>query len=147
MAAACARALCKVGWTFLESPAARRSGTVSVLLGNAGSRGSRRAYGSGSGGFRPPLLSPAGGGRLLGCAFLLGGGLGLVQTVRSSAGRHRAEEEAALVGVGRGAGGPVCGHVVCRRGSPTDLGGGGGSNSLILLFIDAGLSKISCFVL
>lgn len=94
MAAACARTLCKVGWTFLESPAARRSGTVSYLLGNAGARGPRRAYGTGGVGFRTRLVSSAGAGRLLGCAFLVGGGLGLYQTAKRSLDRHLAEEDA-----------------------------------------------------
>uniref|UniRef100_UPI0037E8FC3E prostaglandin E synthase 2 n=1 Tax=Semicossyphus pulcher TaxID=241346 RepID=UPI0037E8FC3E len=101
MAAACARTLCKVGWTIVGSPAARRSGTVSYLLGNVGAQGPRRAYGTGGAGFRSKLLSSvrAGrGGRVLGCAFLLGGGLGLYQTVKFSVQQHLAEEEAKASG-------------------------------------------------
>ncbi|KAM6931220.1 prostaglandin E synthase 2 isoform 2-T2 [Xenentodon cancila] len=97
MAAALSRTVCKVGRTFLESPAARRSGTVSYLLGNVGARGPRRAYGTcgtGGPGFRSKLVSSGGGGRVLGCAFLLGGGLGLYQTTRRSVERHLAEEDA-----------------------------------------------------
>lgn len=95
MAASCARTLTKVGLSFLESPAARRSGAFSYLLGNVGAHGSRRAYGTGGAGFRSKLLSGVrqGGGRGLGCAFLLGGGLGLYQTVKLSVQQHLAEEE------------------------------------------------------
>ncbi|XP_035497097.1 prostaglandin E synthase 2 [Scophthalmus maximus] len=98
MAAACARTLVsKVGWSLLQRPAARRpgTGTVSYLLGNVSARGSRRTYGTGV--HRSTLLSSlrAGGARALGCAFLLGGGLGLYQTVKLSVRQqqHRAEEE------------------------------------------------------
>ncbi|XP_049907880.1 prostaglandin E synthase 2 [Epinephelus moara] len=97
MAAACTRALCKVGWSILESPAARRPGTVSYLLGNVSARGSRRAYGTGGTGYRSKLLSSlrTGGGsrRVLGCAVLLGGGLGLYHTVKFRLQQHLAEEE------------------------------------------------------
>ncbi|XP_076747300.1 prostaglandin E synthase 2 isoform X1 [Maylandia zebra] len=95
MAASCARTLTKVGLSFLESPAARRSGPFSYLLGNVGAHGSRRAYGTGGAGFRSKLLSGVrqGGGRVLGCAFLLGGGLGLYQTVKLSVQQHLAKEE------------------------------------------------------
>ncbi|KAM7415585.1 hypothetical protein PAMA_017890 [Pampus argenteus] len=77
MAAACVRSISKVGWSVLESPVVRRSGTGSYLV-------SGRMYGTGGPWLRPRLLSSlrAGGGRVLGCAFLLGGGLGLYQTVR-----------------------------------------------------------------
>uniref|UniRef100_A0A3B4ULH0 Prostaglandin E synthase 2 n=1 Tax=Seriola dumerili TaxID=41447 RepID=A0A3B4ULH0_SERDU len=92
MAAACARTLGKVGWSFLESPAARRPGIVSYLVGNVGAHGSRRAYGTGGTGVRSKLLSSlragGGGGRALGCAFLLGGGLGLYQTLKFSVQQH-----------------------------------------------------------
>ncbi|XP_047448015.1 prostaglandin E synthase 2 [Mugil cephalus] len=95
MAAACARSLSKVGWDLLDSPAAHRPGTLSYLLGNASAHGSRRAYSTGGTGFRSKLLSSAraGGGRVLGCAFLLGGGLGLYQTLKRSAQQHLAAEE------------------------------------------------------
>ncbi|XP_034396452.1 prostaglandin E synthase 2 isoform X2 [Cyclopterus lumpus] len=103
MAAACTRALCKVGGGILESAAARRSGTVSSYLA-----GSRRAFGSG--GYRSKLLASlrtggAGGrGRVLGCAVLLGGGLGLYQTVKFRLQQHLAEEGTKVSG-GGGAGG------------------------------------------
>ncbi|XP_042276618.1 prostaglandin E synthase 2 [Thunnus maccoyii] len=103
MAAACARSLSKVGWSILESPVVRRSGTGSYLVGNASARVSRRAYGTGSGpGLGSRLLSSlrAGGGRALGCAFLLGGGLSLYQTVRWSVQQHLAEEHSEVPGDG-----------------------------------------------
>uniref|UniRef100_G3PPH8 Prostaglandin E synthase 2 n=1 Tax=Gasterosteus aculeatus aculeatus TaxID=481459 RepID=G3PPH8_GASAC len=107
MAAACTRALCKVGGGILESPAARRFGTVSsFLVGNVCSRGSGRAYGTG-GDRSHRLSSPrtgAAGGRVLGCAVLLGGGLGLYHAVKFRLQRHLAEEETKVSG-GR-AGGP-----------------------------------------
>ncbi|XP_030579590.1 prostaglandin E synthase 2 [Archocentrus centrarchus] len=95
MAASCARTLGKVGLSFLESSASRPSGTFSYLLRNVGAHGSRRAYGTGAAGVRSKLLSGvrAGGGRVLGCAFLLGGGLGLYQTVKLSVQQHLAEEK------------------------------------------------------
>ncbi|XP_074527488.1 prostaglandin E synthase 2 [Halichoeres trimaculatus] len=97
MAASYSRALCKVGCRILDSPAVHRTGTVSYLLGNAGACGSRRAYGTGGAGFRSKLLSSVRGtgrgGRVLGCAFLLGGGLGLYQTVRFRVQQHLAEEQ------------------------------------------------------
>nr|XP_057926204.1 prostaglandin E synthase 2 [Doryrhamphus excisus] len=79
MAAACTRSLLKVGWAMLDSPAVRRPGSVTHLY--------RRAYGTGcSGGTwgRSRLLSSlrGGGSRAMGCAFLLGGGLGLYHTVK-----------------------------------------------------------------
>ncbi|XP_029366943.1 prostaglandin E synthase 2 isoform X3 [Echeneis naucrates] len=98
MAASCARTLGKVGWSLLDSAAVRRSGSVSSLLGQVSAHGFRRAFGTGGPGIRSKLVSlragrPGGGGRLLGCAFLLGGGLGLYQTVRFSVQQHRAEED------------------------------------------------------
>ncbi|XP_070690645.1 prostaglandin E synthase 2 [Pempheris klunzingeri] len=105
MAAACARTLCKVGWNILESPA----GTVSYLVRNASAHGSRRAYGTGGPGVRSGLLSSlragegrvrGSGGRVLGCAFLLGGGLGLYHTVKSRLQQHLAEGEVKVSGDG-----------------------------------------------
>uniref|UniRef100_A0A1A8EPB5 Prostaglandin E synthase 2-like n=1 Tax=Nothobranchius korthausae TaxID=1143690 RepID=A0A1A8EPB5_9TELE len=98
MAAACVRWLGKVGRCFLET----RSGTISYLLGNVGAHGSRRAYGTGEPGFRSKLLSSvrSGGGRALGCAFLLGGGLGLYQTVKLSVQQHLADEDRKVSGGG-----------------------------------------------
>lgn len=91
MAAACVRALCKVGRCFLETPVVSRSS----LPGHVSGHGSRRAYGTGGPGFRSRLLSAAraGGGRALGCAFLLGGGLGLYQTLKLTAEQHLAQED------------------------------------------------------
>ncbi|XP_044052080.1 prostaglandin E synthase 2 [Siniperca chuatsi] len=107
MAAACARTLYKVGWNILEFPAARRPGTVSYLVGNVSAHGSKRAYGTGGTGVRSKLLSSLrgggggrGGGRVLGCAFLLGGGLGLYQTVKFSVQQHLAEAETKVSGEG-----------------------------------------------
>ncbi|MEQ2184124.1 hypothetical protein GOODEAATRI_004739 [Goodea atripinnis] len=95
MAAACSRSLCKVGRSFLETPATARSGTASFLLGNAATHSSRRGFSSGGPGFRSRLVSSvrAGGGRVLGCAFLLGGGLGLYQTLKLSLQQHLAQED------------------------------------------------------
>ncbi|XP_029366942.1 prostaglandin E synthase 2 isoform X2 [Echeneis naucrates] len=105
MAASCARTLGKVGWSLLDSAAVRRSGSVSSLLGQVSAHGFRRAFGTGGPGIRSKLVSlragrPGGGGRLLGCAFLLGGGLGLYQTVRFSVQQHRAEEDTKAPGGG-----------------------------------------------
>lgn len=95
MAAACARAFCKVGWTVLESPAARRPIPFSYSAWNVVANGSRRAFGTGGAALRPKVLPSlrAGGSRLLGCAFLLGGGLGLYQTIKLRVQQHLAEEE------------------------------------------------------
>ncbi|KAM3867921.1 prostaglandin E synthase 2 [Diretmus argenteus] len=95
MAAACARTLGKVGRFLLESPACR-PGSFSSAVANVPQRGSRRAFGTGGAGFRSKLFSTAAlraGGRVLGCAFLLGGGLGFYRTVRSSVQHHLAAEE------------------------------------------------------
>lgn len=95
MAAACARSLCKVGWSLLEFPVARRPGILSYPLRNINSHGSGRTYGTVRTAVRTKLLSNlrGGRGRFLGCAFLLGGGFGLYQTVKFSAYQHLAEEE------------------------------------------------------
>ncbi|XP_029016691.1 prostaglandin E synthase 2 [Betta splendens] len=93
---AAARALAKVGWSLLESPAARRSGAVSYQVGNGTAHVSRRAFGSSGPGVRSKLLSSlrtGAGRRALGCAFLLGGGLGLYQTVKLSVQQHRAHDQ------------------------------------------------------
>uniref|UniRef100_UPI003AB0AC81 prostaglandin E synthase 2 n=1 Tax=Centroberyx gerrardi TaxID=166262 RepID=UPI003AB0AC81 len=97
MAAACARVtLGKVGWFVSESPACR-PGNISSLAAKLNLHGSRRAFGTGGGaGLRSRLPNTAplrGGGRLLGCAVLLGGGLGLYQTLKFSAQHHLAQEE------------------------------------------------------
>uniref|UniRef100_A0A3B4ZA83 Prostaglandin E synthase 2 n=1 Tax=Stegastes partitus TaxID=144197 RepID=A0A3B4ZA83_9TELE len=96
MAASCARALCKVGRSFVDSPAVLRSSSGTYLLGNAAARGSRRCYSSGGAGFRAAALSvrAAAGRRALSCAFLLGGGVGLYQALRVSVKQqHLAEEQ------------------------------------------------------
>ncbi|XP_037536095.1 prostaglandin E synthase 2 [Nematolebias whitei] len=102
MAAACVRSLCKVGQSFLEAPSVCRSRTVSRLLGNVSGHGSRSAYGTSGPGFRSKLISSvrAGGGRALGCAFLLGGGLGLYQASKLSVEQHLAEEDRDVSGQG-----------------------------------------------
>ncbi|XP_051924999.1 prostaglandin E synthase 2 [Hippocampus zosterae] len=86
MAASCTRSLVKVGWTVLQSPALRRPGTGVHLPGNAGSRASRRFYSGGGGGTGArsgPLWSQHGrGNAALGCAFLLGGSVGLYHTFK-----------------------------------------------------------------
>ncbi|XP_032371483.1 prostaglandin E synthase 2 [Etheostoma spectabile] len=101
MAAACTRTLCKVGRSILASPAARRPGTVSYLVGNVSSRGSRRAYGTN--GYRSELLSSLRtgvGGRVLGCAVLLGGGLGFYHTLKFRVQQLLAQEETKVSGGG-----------------------------------------------
>ncbi|XP_061836413.1 prostaglandin E synthase 2 [Nerophis lumbriciformis] len=71
MAAACGRSLLKVGRTVLDS----QPGTVTSLY--------RRAYGTGCpGGTGARFGLRVGGSRALGCAFLLGGGLGLYHTAK-----------------------------------------------------------------
>ncbi|XP_033973408.1 prostaglandin E synthase 2 [Trematomus bernacchii] len=104
MAAACSRTLCKVGWSILESPPARRPGIISsYLLGNVSTLGARRAFGTGGTGYRSKLLSSlrtgraGGGGRVLGCAVLVGAGLGLYHTGKF---RLLAEEETKVSGGG-----------------------------------------------
>ncbi|KAM8885880.1 prostaglandin E synthase 2 [Spinachia spinachia] len=107
MAAACSRALCKVGGGILESSAARRFRAVpSFPVADVCSRGSGRGYGTG--GFRSQLRAGAGGGRggrVLGCAVLLGGGLGLYHTVKFRLQQHLAEEQSKVSG--GGAAGPA----------------------------------------
>ncbi|XP_064821977.1 prostaglandin E synthase 2 [Oncorhynchus masou masou] len=94
MAAACARTLGKVGWHILESPPCR-AGNIASLIPRVPLHGSSRAYRTGGAGFRSKLLfsTPLRGGRVLGCAFLFGGGLGLYQTIKLSVHHHLAEED------------------------------------------------------
>ncbi|KAK6306544.1 hypothetical protein J4Q44_G00234690 [Coregonus suidteri] len=93
MAAACARTIGKVGWNILESPACR-AGNIASLVPRVSLHGSSRAYGTGVAGFRSKLLfTPLRVGRVLGCAYLVGGGLGLYQTIQLSVQHHLAEEE------------------------------------------------------
>lgn len=86
----------------------RRAGTVSYLVGTGGSQVSRRAYGTGGTGLRSRLVSgargAAGGSGLLGCAVLLGGGLGLYQTVKFWVQQHQhlAQEDVKPQAVGGG---------------------------------------------
>lgn len=86
MAVAGARTLCKVGWGLLEFPVARRSGILSQPVGNF-----NRTYAT----VRTAVRSSwrGGRGRFLGCAFLLGGGFGFYQAVRSSVSQHLAEDQ------------------------------------------------------
>ncbi|XP_030000226.1 prostaglandin E synthase 2-like isoform X2 [Sphaeramia orbicularis] len=103
MAAACGRVFGKVGRSLAEVPVTRRTGTVSYLVGTGSAQVSRRAYGTGGPGFRSRLVSGAAGGSgLLGCAVLLGGGLGLYQTVKFWVQQHQhlAQEEVQAVGGG-----------------------------------------------
>ncbi|KAM6965066.1 prostaglandin E synthase 2 [Aplochiton taeniatus] len=95
MAATCARALSKVGRHFLESQSCRNS-NISSLAQRVSLQGSSRAYGSGgSAKYRSKTLfsTPLRGGRAFGCAFLIGGGLGLYQTIKLSVQQHFAEEQ------------------------------------------------------
>ncbi|XP_068166861.1 prostaglandin E synthase 2 [Antennarius striatus] len=90
MATTCARTVLKVGCNILN----RRPGTASYLVGNGSAHGPRKAFSSGGTVLRHMLPPTRGGrGRLLGCAFLLGGGLGLYQTVKLCVEQHLAEEE------------------------------------------------------
>ncbi|XP_003974720.2 prostaglandin E synthase 2 [Takifugu rubripes] len=95
MAAAFAGTLCKVGWSILESPVARRPVFFSYPVGNISINGFGRAYGTSRTAVRTKLFSSVrrGRGRFLGCAFLLGGGLGLYQTLKFSIHQHLAKEE------------------------------------------------------
>ncbi|XP_076007256.1 prostaglandin E synthase 2 [Genypterus blacodes] len=94
MAAALTKSLGKVGWYMLESAACPRLGSVSYLFGNARLPGSSRAYGTGGVGLWSRLSFQRGKGRMLGCALLLGGGVGLYQTVKCSMQQqHLAQEE------------------------------------------------------
>ncbi|XP_043102975.1 prostaglandin E synthase 2 [Puntigrus tetrazona] len=95
MAAACARTLGKVARLALDTPTCRVTNTAAIAP-RISTRCQGRAYGTGGAGSRcgTPLAAPVrGGGRVLGCAFLLGGGFGLYQTVKLTLQRHLAEEE------------------------------------------------------
>lgn len=102
MAAACARTLGKVGWHILESPPCR-AGNIASLIPRVPLHGSSRAYRTGGAGFRSKLLfsTPLRGGRVLGCAFLFGGGLGLYQTIKLSVQHHLAEEDVKVIILGK----------------------------------------------
>ncbi|TRZ02208.1 hypothetical protein DNTS_030438 [Danionella cerebrum] len=92
MAAACVRTLGKVGRLLLEKPMNCVTKTAAFVPRNS-LRCQGRAYGTGSSGYKSRLLLtvPA-RGRMLGCAFLLGGGFGLYQTIKHSIQRHYAKE-------------------------------------------------------
>ncbi|XP_028851122.1 prostaglandin E synthase 2 [Denticeps clupeoides] len=94
MAAACVRALSKVGRRVFETPSCRRS-DPSALVPRALLKRAERTYGTGPAGFRSrtSLAAQLSSGRAVGCAFLLGGGLGLYQTAKLTWQRHLAEEE------------------------------------------------------
>lgn len=87
MAAVCVRTLCKVGRSLFELPGARRPGILSYPPGNITSHGFGRTYSS------VRTAVQAGRGRILGCAFLLGGGLGFYQAVRFSLHQNLAQDE------------------------------------------------------
>lgn len=88
MAAACGGALGRVGLQFLRTRGGI-AGPVSSLVPRVPLQGAGRSYGTGGGsGFRSKWFWTLPGrrvsGRVLGCAFLLGGGgLGLYHTVKS----------------------------------------------------------------
>lgn len=91
MAAACVRTLSKVGRLVLDTQ------TSAALAPRISMRCQRRAYGTGGAGFRSRLSLAApvrASGTVLGCAFLLGGGFGLYQTLKLTLQRHLAEEKA-----------------------------------------------------
>ncbi|XP_055742514.1 prostaglandin E synthase 2-like isoform X1 [Salvelinus fontinalis] len=95
MGASCARTVGKIGWHILESPVCL-AGNIASLVPRVSLHRSSRAQGTGSSGFRSKLpFSPLRGGGVLGCAFLLGGGLGLYKTIQLSVQHHLAEEEEA----------------------------------------------------
>ncbi|XP_026100984.1 prostaglandin E synthase 2-like [Carassius auratus] len=95
MAAACARTLSKVARLVLDTPTCRVT-NAAALVPRFSMRCQGRAYGTGGAGFRSRALLAAptrGSGRVLGCAFLLGGGFGLYQTVKLTLQRHHADEK------------------------------------------------------
>ncbi|XP_051509049.1 prostaglandin E synthase 2 [Myxocyprinus asiaticus] len=95
MAAACARTLGKVGRLVLDTPTCRLTNSAAVVP-RTYLRCNGRAYGTGGAGFRSrlQLYAPVrGSGRVVGCAFLLGGGFGLYQTIKLTLQRHLAEEQ------------------------------------------------------
>lgn len=88
MAAVCSRGFGRISSSFLRASVVHRADSVSYLLGF------RRAYCSRGTGLRSRLLSVRpGGGRLFGCALLLGGGLGWYQTMKVSVQQLMAEED------------------------------------------------------
>ncbi|KAI2661558.1 Prostaglandin E synthase 2 [Labeo rohita] len=94
MAAASARTLSKVA-RHADTPTRRVTNTA-ALVPRIFMRCQGRAYGTGGAGFKSRILLAApvrGSGRVLGCAFLLGGGFGLYQTVKLTLQHHLAEEK------------------------------------------------------
>lgn len=95
MAAASARTLSKVARLVVDTPTRRVTNTA-ALVPRIFMRCQGRAYGTGGAGFKSRILLAApvrGSGRVLGCAFLLGGGFGLYQTVKLTLQHHLAEEK------------------------------------------------------
>ncbi|XP_051964771.1 prostaglandin E synthase 2 isoform X1 [Xyrauchen texanus] len=95
MAAACARTLGKVGRLVLDAPTWHFTNSVATVP-RTYLRCHGRAYFTGGAGFRSRRVLPVpvlGGGRVLGCAFLFGGGIGLYQTIKLTLQRHLAEEQ------------------------------------------------------
>ncbi|KAL4660331.1 prostaglandin E synthase 2-like [Arapaima gigas] len=95
MATASVRTLCAFSRPFFPLLSCRW-GNFCNLVPRTHLRGSGRAYGTGGTGFRPRLwvgVPLRGGGRALRCAFLVGGGLGLCYTLRSSFQRQLAEQK------------------------------------------------------
>ncbi|KAG5840753.1 hypothetical protein ANANG_G00192010 [Anguilla anguilla] len=95
MAAASARLLGQVGRHALRTQGCNTG--YFALAPRISRQGGVRAYGTGGTGFRSKLFNGAlirGGGRTLGCAFLLGGGIGLYQTIKFTFQRHFAEQKA-----------------------------------------------------
>ncbi|CDQ65053.1 unnamed protein product [Oncorhynchus mykiss] len=89
MAASCARTFGKIGWHILESPACL-AGNIASLVPRVSLHRSSRAHGTGGSGFRSKLpFTPLRGGRVLGCAFLLG----QLSAIQLSVQHHLAEEE------------------------------------------------------
>ncbi|KAJ7994064.1 hypothetical protein DPEC_G00262060 [Dallia pectoralis] len=94
MAAACVRLFGKVAWHRLESRPCR-AGTFVSLVQMVSVPGSIRACGTAGAGFRTQMMHSTliRGGKVLRCAFLLGGGIGLYQTMKLSVQHHLAEED------------------------------------------------------
>ncbi|XP_055023634.1 prostaglandin E synthase 2 isoform X1 [Misgurnus anguillicaudatus] len=94
MAASCAKTLGKVARLVLDTPINRITKT-DPLITRIHLRGQVRAYGNSRAGFKSRFLhiSPI-RGRVLGGAFLLGGGFGLYQTIKLTFQHHLAEEKA-----------------------------------------------------
>ncbi|XP_048857625.1 prostaglandin E synthase 2 [Brienomyrus brachyistius] len=93
MAAACVRTLGRISRCAVPIQT-RKTGNLSVHVRQF--LGPSRSYGTGDAGFRSRIFSAAplrGGSRILSCAFLLGSGIGLYQTVKLSFQRHLAAQD------------------------------------------------------